>query len=507
MSETETTTPSCTYEGCAEPRWDGSPVGFCLYHAPENGRDEKTARKVWERARAKVDAADCDFVGWHFPRDPDEPEGDQAPPVFVEPSRMGNQFRDANFRRAVFDCRVDFSHAEFIGQQATFRFAQFNKGADFYECKFRQGVWFAETLFIGEADFRAAEFCGSALFEKARFAGLANRNANRAVDFADGRFMHHVEFRGVKSELDACFDRADFGATARFQESWFGADLSFLSARFGGDAFLGSLKVEGTTVFRDAQFSGRADVFRAAFDREVIASHVTFKEQADFREARFNDKAVFSYASFLGEADFHSSCFSGEADFSGCVASAGVHVDLPSSVAGRCLPFAHPAQGVGIYRLARLAAERRGEYRLAGWYNCAELLAIERGRKNASHRRFWQRRFWSLVNLRNVLAWMESLFSRTVLGFGERPFIPVRFGAAVIVVCGAIYWLFDGIGPDAPDGILTHLYFSVVTFTTLGYGDYKPATQWCQTVAGAEALTGAFLMAWFVVVLSRRYRR
>ena len=40
--------------------------------------------------------------------------------------------------------------------------------------------------------------------------------------------------------------------------------------------------------------------------------------------------------------------------------------------------------------------------------------------------------------------------------------------------------------------ILTHLYFSTVTFTTLGYGDYVPSSPTSQIFAGIEVLLGVF---------------
>jgi hypothetical protein len=53
------------------------------------------------------------------------------------------------------------------------------------------------------------------------------------------------------------------------------------------------------------------------------------------------------------------------------------------------------------------------------------------------------------------------------------------------------------------------LYFSVTTFTTLGFGDMYPDQHHLLTrcVAMGEALCGASLMALFVVTLSKRYSR
>ncbi len=50
-------------------------------------------------------------------------------------------------------------------------------------------------------------------------------------------------------------------------------------------------------------------------------------------------------------------------------------------------------------------------------------------------------------------------------------------------------------------------YFSVVTFTTLGYGDYHAAGPAGRVLASVEAILGAFMMALFLVCLARKYGR
>ena len=50
------------------------------------------------------------------------------------------------------------------------------------------------------------------------------------------------------------------------------------------------------------------------------------------------------------------------------------------------------------------------------------------------------------------------------------------------------------------------LYFSVITFTTIGYGDYAPLG-WLRLVAGVEGLLGLFLMALFTVSFARKFIR
>ncbi|WP_297556044.1 potassium channel family protein [Thermococcus sp.] len=50
------------------------------------------------------------------------------------------------------------------------------------------------------------------------------------------------------------------------------------------------------------------------------------------------------------------------------------------------------------------------------------------------------------------------------------------------------------------------LYYSLVTFTTLGYGDMHP-TGWLKALSALEALTGAVFMALIVAVIARKWMR
>ncbi|WP_417848855.1 ion channel [Thalassoglobus sp.] len=72
---------------------------------------------------------------------------------------------------------------------------------------------------------------------------------------------------------------------------------------------------------------------------------------------------------------------------------------------------------------------------------------------------------------------------------------------SMVLVCGCVYWIsnwtsFPGLQQnDKPlsaslQGLVDCLYFSVVTATTLGYGDITPVTSWARLLAAAEAIGG-----------------
>lgn len=114
------------------------------------------------------------------------------------------------------------------------------------------------------------------------------------------------------------------------------------------------------------------------------------------------------------------------------------------------------------------------------------------------------------------LAWWWSHVARWVCGYGERPARVVGFSAVLVLLCSVLYFI---LGVQGPEGLIIYnsmadaatnfyayaqsLYFSVVTFTTLGYGDLRPIG-FSRLVAATEAFFGAFSMALFVVVFVRK---
>ncbi|MGB3086762.1 MAG: potassium channel family protein [Phycisphaerae bacterium] len=173
-------------------------------------------------------------------------------------------------------------------------------------------------------------------------------------------------------------------------------------------------------------------------------------------------------------------------------------------------PFGRAEGGETAYRLAKQAAQARGDYTAAGRYHYAEQCAIEaRARKESSFKP-WRKAFWTRTPM-----WLARLlFGRIVFGYGERPYYPLFIALAVILCWTGLYYSLDAIDPSPTDEAAVaepatlgeSLYFSVVTFTTLGYGDFQPKPNY-RLLAGAEAALGAGLMATFIVCLTRKYMR
>jgi hypothetical protein len=101
------------------------------------------------------------------------------------------------------------------------------------------------------------------------------------------------------------------------------------------------------------------------------------------------------------------------------------------------------------------------------------------------------------------LKYLSSLINYLSWGYGERPARVLGWAALFVVAFGAVFYLW----PDhkTSGDILTSFYFSVVTFTTLGYGDIAP-TGYMRLVCAAEALLGALSIGLMIAAFSNKTR-
>ena len=142
-----------------------------------------------------------------------------------------------------------------------------------------------------------------------------------------------------------------------------------------------------------------------------------------------------------------------------------------------------------------------------------------------------RRSYFLEKDARRRLAWKRSNYaraakrelSRWVMRYGDSPYRVLVTSLVVIVLFALVFPLTGGIQEIQGERVITYsienpedtpswwffrvlaksLYFSVVTFATLGYGDIQPIGLGARLLAGFESLLGALLAALLVFVLAR----
>lgn len=111
--------------------------------------------------------------------------------------------------------------------------------------------------------------------------------------------------------------------------------------------------------------------------------------------------------------------------------------------------------------------------------------------------------------LKYFFIWLLNSFHYLIWGYGEKPYRALLTALYIILLSSVIFYTSGALVYKEKVIVPTFfdsLYFSVVTFTTLGYGDYQPIGVY-RLVSMTEAFSALFIMPLFVVALTRRYLR
>lgn len=311
---------------------------------------------------------------------------------------------------------------------------------------------------------------------------------------------------------DANFKEANLWASDLTNATLAGADLS--DTKLSGVKFIEANLVETNLTNADLKVSMLTNANLIESDLTNADLRSADLTNADLRAANLTGVAI-SYSD-LGDFQVNEgTTFGGrsqwEVDADSDALEAIPHLPWQLDVLGFVgRPFTNPDD------LKQAELQYRATQRILRENDLRQLPELAIREKHARRKRaLAERDYWT---------WLKLAFYRWPLGYGERV-RNVLATSAVTIVGFALAYPFVG-GMEASTGETTpyafgnvtpavavpewveilgaNLYFSAVTFSTLGYGDIQPASPAAQALASIESLLGALLMAFLVFVLGRR---
>ncbi|WP_035650822.1 potassium channel family protein [Flavobacterium sp. ASV13] len=88
------------------------------------------------------------------------------------------------------------------------------------------------------------------------------------------------------------------------------------------------------------------------------------------------------------------------------------------------------------------------------------------------------------------IKYTKSIFLNFLWGYGERPIRVFRISLLSMLICALLYYFLPISAIKTKGNLVNSIYYSIVTFTTLGYGDINQTHWFLKIVSALEALLG-----------------
>ncbi|GAB6136285.1 pentapeptide repeat-containing protein [Thermococcus prieurii] len=362
---------------------------------------------------------------------------------------------------APFYEKLNMPSAQFY-EEVTFQEAEFHSKTTFSKCQFRKGANFGGAIFDNGADF---QWC---VFLNKNITPIKKNYSYPETTFAKSIFKN-----------TAFFDFAEFG------KAFFNFATFEKGANFNNATFKDTLQFNESTVLEPIEFKS------AMFETRAEFIHDKFRDSATFLESQFKGDVVFDWSLFEGLAELTAKYY-GNISFKRSTFYLGVQIDW-----GRVVVTEIDAKKE-LMRVYIMTLKQEGRIREAS------RLAVEF--KKELNR--YQRKKGSLRE--KAIAYLELIFLELPSEYLTNWRRTVISSMILILIFGVLFCVIEvagygGIKADTnktANNILNYLYFSAVTFTTLGYGDFHPIGI-VKLLASIEAFLGVVYAAMISAILGK----
>jgi uncharacterized protein YjbI with pentapeptide repeats len=351
---------------------------------------------------------------------------------------------------------------------------------DFSGFVFPGDISFEKKVIEKDISFYGAQFSGKTDFVAAQFSGEA--------DFRYAQFS-------VKSE-NVKFWQVQFSGEARFMGAQFSCDADFVRSQFSGKTDFGNAQFSGKAYFGFAQFSGKTDFGKAQFS-----------EMADFWYAKFSGEASFWKAQFSGEAKFVAAQFSGEAKFE------GIHLEDPNKLIMTDTYFCD------VRALFEYIEENKKKFNYPDKTEfLPENFKLKLGEGTLFNYPIIARKIQDDIYLLAFkdryprLYFLWWLFADCGRSIARWALWSMLFAVFFAFIFHNIFYLndlesFNRANIHDTWAGLSLIYYSVVTFTTLGFGDITPKAGWLQFWVMLEVIIGYIMLGGLISILANKLAR
>jgi uncharacterized protein YjbI with pentapeptide repeats len=471
----------------------------CIFHSTDiEGKNDKfNERLCKEFNRQKKRDKEYDFTGFVFPG-------------------------EILFERKTFEKDVSFFLARFSGE-ANFSFAQFS----------------------GEANFRFAQFSGEANFRGAKF----NRNGHfQDVQFFEMAYFDRAEFYTGNDNLDGAIDGSVTPVTqipvkGSAKKYWVGMKIIVGTNDNSGNGFeITAVNVATNTItispgVNDAQIDATVvrGLIPAVKNSTANFSHTKFSKFAGFSEAQFGGEVHFTGTEFFEYANFNLFRFRGKvtfrevkfhkrADFQNIIADEDVNnlsfeYTYLFNVRGL---FEFIEENEKVFEKLRkrsstlkteflpdnfrliLGEDTAARYPVISRQIRDDMYLLDKKERNSKKRGIKK----CLDNTLYFLWWLSADYGRSFFQWALWSLII----AEIFAVTFGIFYCFNPLSFKSEvisfswPGI-SFLYYSIVTFTTLGFGDIVPKIPGLQIIIMIEVVLGYIMLGGLISIFANKLAR
>ncbi len=268
---------------------------------------------------------------------------------------------------------------------------------------------------------------------------------------------------------------------------------SFSQIRASRCLFVGTKLKEANLIgahFRNCDFVG-AEMMKANFTRAHFTNCTL--SHSDLQDSYLSEVS-FRECDLMGAILFDCVLWSADLDGANHLKRSSFLDARPVSRFTQCrLSEKDPYMACESYRSLKHRFHRNGLYEDASWAAYKELTM--------------ERKHLFLIKSPR---YFPSLLMDILSGYTEKPHRVIASSLGIVLIFGVFYYLLNAlrsvVDPGMPISLWDNIYFSFISFTTVGFGDLVPkVTWWVRGLVCLEAFSGPFMAGLYIFTLTRRY--